>query len=261
MSRTEAPPTATDNPGQFTPGDQELELVEDEQDPYTHAVIKSFDLPAHPRCLELGAGNGSMARWMHSQLDGSVIAVDRDLTAAALTPDDSLTLIEADIGDIDFDPHSFDLIHARAILTHLPSRAQLLGRMVSWLAPGGYLLVTDPADFPVASSPHPVVRRMAEVLVAASESMGTDTAWARRYPAQLLEHGLSEVDAECRLRMMRGGNREALMLAGLYRQARPLLLAHGCTEHDVDQVLDLLADPRYVDLPPAVIRAWGRQPA
>lgn len=48
--------------------------------------------------------------------------------------------------DIVKDPlpaHSFDLIHARLVLAHLPARDQVLPRLVASLRPGGWLVVED----------------------------------------------------------------------------------------------------------------------
>ncbi|HZM84459.1 MAG TPA: class I SAM-dependent methyltransferase [Candidatus Limnocylindrales bacterium] len=38
---------------------------------------------------------------------------------------------------------AFDVIHARAVLTHLPERDEVLARLVAALRPGGWLLIED----------------------------------------------------------------------------------------------------------------------
>lgn len=50
----------------------------------------------------------------------------------------ALNIIVDDIGEA-----VFDLVHARAVLEHIPARQAALRRMVSALRPGGWLLVED----------------------------------------------------------------------------------------------------------------------
>lgn len=57
-----------------------------------------------------------------------------------------LCRVEVHGHDIVKDPlpaHSFDLIHARLVLAHLPARDQVLPRLVASLRPGGWLVVED----------------------------------------------------------------------------------------------------------------------
>jgi 2-polyprenyl-3-methyl-5-hydroxy-6-metoxy-1,4-benzoquinol methylase len=248
--------------GQMKNTERELGPVQDEQDPLTVDRLRTFGLGPGSRCLDLGAGQGSVARWLADLVGpGGVTAVDRNALPLRDLEAEGVTVVEADVAVWDAGDAGYDLVHARALLTHLPDREQVLSRMVSWLAPGGWLLVSDPADFPVASSPYPAMRRAATVLTDLAITMGTDPSWARRYPAQLAAAGLVDVDAECRLRMMRGGTREALMLHRLYDRARPAMLAAGMTEAELDEIQGLLLNEGYLDLPPAVVRAWGRRPS
>ena len=242
---------------------EEIGPVQDEQDPLTIERIRSFGLRPGNRCLDLGAGQGSVALAIAELVGASAVtAVDRRPGGALLELGTrGAHVMAADVTSWDPGSGRFDLVHARALLTHLPDRERMLTRMVSWLAPGGWLLVTDPADFPLASSPYPIMRRAGEVLSALAATMGTDPGWARRYPAQLEALGLAEVDADCRLRMMRGGTREALMLSRLYDRAREPMLRAGLSESELDSIQSLLHSPDYLDLPPAVIRAWGRRPS
>jgi len=248
--------------GQMTNTAEEIGPVQDEQDPLTIERIRGFGLPRGSRCLDLGAGQGSVAAALAGLVGPSgVTAVDRRPGGALLGLEaGGVTVVAADVSSWDPGAERFDLVHARALLTHLPDRDTMLARMVSWLSPGGWLLVTDPADFPLASSPYPIMRRSGEVLSALAARMGTDPGWARRYPAQLEALGLVEVDADCRLRMMRGGTREALMLSRLYDRAREPMLKAGLSESELAEIQSLLHSPAYLDLPPAVIRAWGRRP-
>ena len=248
--------------GQMTNTAEEIGPVQDEQDPLTIERIRGFGLRPGDRCLDLGAGQGSIALVL-AELVGAtaVTAIDRKPGGALLElGNQGATVLSVDVSKWDPGTELFQLIHARALLTHLADREQLLARMVSWLKPGGWLLITDPADFPLSSSPYPIMRRAGEVLSELATRMGTDPGWARRYPSQLEQLGLLEVDSDCRLRMMRGGTREALMLSRLYDRAREPMRLAGLTDSELDSIQSLLHSADYIDLPPAVIRAWGRRP-
>lgn len=55
-------------------------------------------------------------------------------------------MLRHDVRTDDFPEGSFDLVHVRAVLMHIPGRMATLRRMASWLAPGGWLVAQE-ADF------------------------------------------------------------------------------------------------------------------
>jgi 2-polyprenyl-3-methyl-5-hydroxy-6-metoxy-1,4-benzoquinol methylase len=241
-----------------------LDLVEQEQDPATTALLKRLGLAPDWDCLEVGAGAGSIAYWLADHCPGGrVVATDRTTRQLDSSAHPNLEIVQADITDVEFSPESFHLVHARAVLTHVPDRQLMIQRMIRWLRPNGWLVVTDPASFTVASSPYPLIRKAGAAATAVARRMiGTDPNWARTFPRPLIEAGLADVDAECRLRMMRGGTREAVMMDLMYEQFGKHMEATGLiTADELAEVRALLRDPNYVDLPPAVIRSWGRRPA
>lgn len=242
---------------------ERLDLVEEEQDPATTSLLIKLGLSSDWRCLEVGAGAGSIARWLAARCpDGRVVALDRKTAQLDSFACDNLEIVRADITDAGFADESFDLVHARAVLTHVSDRERTLRQMYAWLRPGGWIVVTDPASFPVDSSPYPLIRTAGRAAAAVvRERMGTDPDWARTFPRPLIDAGFTSVDAECRLRMMRGGTREAIMMDLMYEQLGPAMEATGMiTAQELEQVRALLRDRDYVDLPPAVIRSWGRRP-
>lgn len=243
--------------------DEHLSLIEEEQDPYTTARIQAFGIAPDWHCLEIGAGRGSMAYWLADRCPaGRVVATDLDVSLLSAAGRQNLSVVEHDIRRDDFPARSFHLIHARSVLTHVPDPESVCARMTSWLRPGGWLLVTDPASFPVDSSPHPLMRKAgAASKVVMRQIMGTDPDWARTFPAPLARAGLVEIDSECRLRMMQGGQREARMLEMMFGQlAEQLVATCLITGQELDALRRQLLDPRFMDFPPAVVRAWGRRP-
>ena len=119
-----------------------LELFAERLDPLTVRRIKAFDLTAGARCLEVGGGRGSMARWLCEYVGpaGRVTATDLDTGFLSELSLPNLDVLRHDVTSDEFPAGSFDLVHMRAVLMHIPDRMAVLRRMVSWLAPGGWLL-------------------------------------------------------------------------------------------------------------------------
>ena len=96
-------------------------------------------------CLEVGAGSGSIARFMSERVGptGRVVAIDinTDWIPASLAA--NVEVRRHDIGVDDLAKGAFDLVHERAVLTFVPEREAALTRMIAALKPGGCLLVEE----------------------------------------------------------------------------------------------------------------------
>ena len=113
-------------------------------DPSTFRHLNALGLGPGRRVWEVGAGGPSVPEWLADQVapDGEVLATDLDtgrLVQALDRP--TLRVLRHDVG-LDPPPEgSFDLVHARLVLVHVPQRDQALAAMVSVLRPGGWLVV------------------------------------------------------------------------------------------------------------------------
>src|SRR6516162_9001206 len=101
------------------------------------------------RCLEVGAGRGSMAVWLAEQVgeSGQVVATDIDLTYLSRLQIPNLEVHRHNILDDPLEalgPGSFDLVCSRLMLFWLPGRQETaIRRMVECLRPGGWLVDED----------------------------------------------------------------------------------------------------------------------
>ena len=125
-----------------------LRLFEERLDPLTIRRVERLGLAPGARCLEVGGGHGSIARWLchHVGPRGRVTATDLETGFLSERSLPNLEVLRHDVRTDEFPERAFDLVHARADIMHIGQRAATLRRMVSWLAPGGWLLVED-ADF------------------------------------------------------------------------------------------------------------------
>ncbi|MFG2007383.1 class I SAM-dependent methyltransferase [Spirillospora sp. NPDC048911] len=243
-----------------------LRLLEEHLDPVTLRVLdaRAADLPDSARCLELGAGAGSVTRWLAGRFPaGTVTAVDIDVRN--LDPDwaPNLEVREGDIRVLDFPEESFDLVHARALLMHLPEREDVVKRLASWLAPGGWLVLEDIAHFPKATSPHPAWRKAMTAVVDLLGSQGEDVGWVRRrQPAVMADAGLAELGLALEIFTVGDGSAAERFWRVFLDQLRPALVERDLiTAGELDAALALFDDPSFVDVAQALVSAWGRQPA
>ena len=134
--------------------DERLDLLEQIYDPVSRRR-RALVQPGW-RCLEVGAGRGSMAVWLAEQVGatGQVVATDVDTRYLSRLELANLEVVEHNILEDPLDvlgPGSFDLVCSRLMLFHLKGRQeQAIGQMAACLSPGGWLLDED-ADWGTAA--------------------------------------------------------------------------------------------------------------
>jgi SAM-dependent methyltransferase len=224
------------------------------------------------RCLEVGCGAGSVARWLAERVgaSGRVLATDLDLR---FVEDHGYGHLEIRHHDILTDPladGTFDLVHERALLVHLPERQRALKRMVAAVRPGGWVVAEDPdhagAMIPALSRyvDPPEHAELWERVFHAQDALftgvGADASFGPRLPRALAEAGLEQIGAELHTPLLHGGAETFLRLTIQQLQA-PLAGTGLVTDREIERFLDLLAQPSFGHLPFVMVTAWGRRPA
>ena len=79
-------------------------------------------------CWEVGAGGGSIARWLAERVapTGTVLATDLDLARLPTDTVSNLTFVRHDVVHDPIPTAEYDLVHARLVLVHLPEREEVL---------------------------------------------------------------------------------------------------------------------------------------
>lgn len=238
-------------------------------DGVTRRHVAALGLRPGWRCLEIGAGNGSVARWLAREVGpgGSVLATDID---TRWTDAGGLANLEVAIHDIAVGPlpdGAFNLIHARLVVHHLPARDAVVEKLVKALRPGGWLVSEDfdtilPHCLDPVNDDERAFVRVGRALAEALHRRGADTTWARTLPHRLRDAGLTEVGASGHLAIYHGGSPESvLMQANLDQVGAAIVDAGLITTGELAIAQRLLRDPAFISNYPLLITAWGRKPA
>ena len=171
------------------------------------------------RCLEIGGGRGSITRWMSEWVGptGQVTATDLQMGFLSEIDASNVEVLRHDVRTDTFPPGSFDLIHTRAVLMHISPSVDLLRRMVTWLVPGGWLVLEEPdfgmwigdADPVWATSPHTTQAAFPNLALSQGRSL----------LRQVHQLGLKDVGADAEIDIIQAGTD----LAEFYRLSQAAL--------------------------------------
>jgi SAM-dependent methyltransferase len=234
--------------GDGTGHGQLVEVLADMLDSFTVRRLAPY-VSRRSRCLEVGAGAGSIAVWL-AEHASEVTATDTDPRQVLAHP--HLRVIRHDITTDPLRPGGYDLIHTRLLLAHLPQRRELVGKLVDALAPGGVLVIEEfqPGwDWCVLDAPDMAEARRLfttyhRALTSVLAAAGNDTGWGRAVPRVMRQHRLlREVDVELWARSWYGGQPGCRLPYLAAAQLRPKLIDAGMTTADIDAFRDLLLEP------------------
>lgn len=240
-----------------------LHCTEQAYDAHTERCLEATGLGPGWRCLEVGAGAGSIARFLAERAGpaGSVLATDIDPRHLRAIEGPGLRVLGHDVTRDELPEGDFDLAHARLVLGHWPPpvRAAALARLAGALRPGGRLLVEDFDQISSHAEGGPYLAVLSAVR-AALERAGADTLYGRKQRAELRAAGLADVRSEGHVIFFRGGSPFATLFALAFEQLRPRLLEHGLAERDLDGAIGQLSDPSFEAMGPVLVSTWGRRP-
>lgn len=224
-------------------------------------------------CLEVGAGAGTIARWLAAAVGptGRVVATDIDTRFLDELGGPPLEVVRHDVTSDPIEEHAFDLVHARALVEHVPDRASVIARLVRALRPGGVLVLED-AVFGGAATPAwekvtspstaaGLLSRLMNAMAGGLRATGADPEFGLELPAALRAAGLLYVTAELTHPLVHGGTPQAALYELSVRQVSQRLVSAGLlTPQEVEEILAFLADPGAVWLSIGMVSASGRAP-
>jgi trans-aconitate methyltransferase len=239
-----------------------LALFQQRLDPLTIRRIERLGIARDANCLEIGGGRGSITAWLAERVgpQGNVTATDLQTDFLNAIDAPNVVVLSHDIRSDEFPEESFDLVHTRAVLMHIPDDVEILRKMVSWLRPGGWLLLEEPdfgmwlADADPVWATHP-------------------EAWHRTFPAGSLSRGRSllrqihqldlvEVGADAEADIIESGSDLAefysLSMAAI---GPPAVEAGALTTAEAAALVERPNAPDFLACGFVHIGVWGRRPA
>ena len=237
---------------------------------FDHVTISHLEplVTGGGRCLELGAGSGSIARWMADAVGpgGRVLATDLDVRWLESGDGGPIEVRRHDLVSEPIPEGPWDLIHERLVLVHLPTRLEILDRLTAALAPGGWLVLEgfDTAEVRTTDRRAPQHALVARIAVAFNDllrSRGAATGFAADARRQLADRGLIDLSSSGYVAFDAGGVGFARVLAANTRQVQAALIDSGVPSGDLERYLTLLDDPTSVFGSPVLISTCGRRPA
>lgn len=257
-----------------SPEDVEWErvgLIEEMCDGITTRHLGALGIESGWRCVDVGAGRGSVARWLAERVgpSGQVVAADlnpRLLRRAHFPP--NVEVREHNIVTQDLEAARYDLVHCRALLMNLPQPELALEHMAAAVRPGGWLCIEegDFSSFGAADAEYPggaAFNRTSHACFDALHTAGSlDTTFGRRTLALIEGLGFASTGAVGGVILGKGGDHP---VGRFYNQTfqtpgfEALVDRGVVTREAFDHMCALLEDSAFGLVGPIVFSAWGRR--
>lgn len=240
---------------------ERLRTLERAFDPFSQDLFEQLELAGELEILDLGAGAGSFAAWLSQRYPkATVIATDIDTRFLVDIP--GIKVMTHNAVTDDFPAESFDVVHIRALLCHLVEREDILTRAVTWVRPGGWLVIEDISLQPSLRTANPVFKKVAQAGIdLLKQTIGSDMLWADSLPGRLRDRKLSSVTHRTFEGRIGDNSPADTFWAATTAQAGRALLKLGLlTQSDLDAMARLRADPKFTDAALTFICASGQVP-
>jgi SAM-dependent methyltransferase len=244
-----------------------LGLLESASDPATMRRLDELGVVAGWRALEVGAGRGSITRWLAERVapEGSVVAADIDPRFLTDVPE-NVQVRALDIRDEEVETGHYDLVHCRALLMHLPDPTSALARLAAALRPGG-LLLAEEGDYGMYHyGGHPDAQALTEGAHRALDAMTAagvlNARFGRALPAMLSACGLELQGSEVETGVSQPGEPHYEFTRATVLESLPALLAAGIMDDaNIERLEAYFGQPGTIITGPSLVAAWGQRHA
>jgi 2-polyprenyl-3-methyl-5-hydroxy-6-metoxy-1,4-benzoquinol methylase len=185
-----------------------LRLMSDLLDPSSRFHLLRTGVTTGWRCLEIGAGNGSLSQWLAERVGprGHVTATDIRTDLMEGIAAGNLEVRKFDVVYDEPPGAPYDLVAIRALLHHLPERRAVVTRMAHWLKPGGWLFIQEPDFYPTWTVEPASQKQFWEKFIQWAARHQIDYYVGRRVPAWLQADGLLDINSEGHAILYNGGS-------------------------------------------------------
>lgn len=245
-----------------------LSLVERLFDPATQQFLSRTGVGPGWRCCEIGAGGGSITRWLAGVVgeSGKVVAVDLDTRFLSEIAEPNVEVVEGDFLTHEHLSGPFDLVFTRFVLVHVSQLAQAVRRMASLAKPSAWVLAFEldagtmaaaDRDYPGASAFDAVVAKLERYNL---DHGIIDTRAGRHLAKHFEDAGLEDVAVSAWTNLCRGASPEAELWRRTFEVSGPKAVSAGAiSQAEQDLRLAALEDPAFRFLEPLWFQISGRK--
>jgi len=218
------------------------------------------------RCLEVGGGGGSVARWLSERVGcgGHVVVTDIDPRLLAHLRQSNVEIRVHDIAHDPLEQEAFDVAHVRLVLAHVPERDAAFARIVQAVKPGGWIIAEE---FEIGTlRPDPSAYRGEQPIFAYAllheviAERGVDLRFGRRLPGLMRGAGLLQCGAEGSAFIHHRGSPGLAMLRANLEHLRSAILGTGrMSRAEFDADLERLEAEDILVPSPILWTVWGRR--
>ena len=246
---------------------ERLRMIEQVFDPASRRRLLTTCLQTGGRCLEVGPGAGSVMTWMSEVIGptGQIVAVDLDPKFLSEAERPNVTVVRADIRTAQLPQQSFDVVHARYVLIHLPDYEVALTKMFDSLKPGGWLVLEEP-DFSASRGitgdelELASLRKINQAIERMYATLKMDYALGLKLPALMQRRGLQHLTVENDASLGAGGSGIATVMKMSAEQLREKYPATGVVgQSDFERYCRFADDPDSWAIYDATIAVSGRK--
>ncbi len=245
---------------------ERLEALAVVSDPITIGHLLSLGVSAGWCCAEVGAGSGSIARWLAERVGDTGRVVTTDIDTRFLDGLDQSSIVEVRRHDIVAEPLEagrYDLIHTRYLLMHLPERARAIEYLVEALRPGGWLLVED-GDFCTYQLSYPpavALEATGTAIVHLLERAGADPRYGLKVFPALAHAGPINLGIEASQGGLPCGSDKISVFTLLLAHLQNALVASNlATAEEVEAAIKILQTPSPTAVYGSIlVSAWGQR--
>lgn len=215
--------------------------------------------------LEVGAGTGSVAEWLAQRVGptGRVTAIDLEISRLEWLQAPNVERVAMDLRTEEPEADTYDLVHARMVVQHLPDRKAAIEKLVRALKPGGLLFLEDTDSMTIfrSATSEDFLKDVAEAGYGLMRRSGHEPRGGHFDLEAALELELDEVSAEGRAVLVRGGSRQAQHYVLWLESLRSRITAEGeLDDARLDEAVAEMSSPKNRWLTQVMISTFGRRP-
>jgi SAM-dependent methyltransferase len=242
---------------------ERLRLMSNLLDPSSRVHLQRIGVGTGWRCLEIGAGNGSLSQWLAQCVGptGHVVASDIRTDLMAGLAGGNLQVRKLDVVRDEAPDPPYDLIAIRALLHHLPERRAVVSKVATWLRPGGHLFIQEPDFYPTWTVEPSTQKALWEKFIQWAASHQIDFYVGRKIPAWLQADGLRDINSEGHAILYNGGSAFARWWDyGIREVTEKLQDEGGVSPAAIREFFELYRDPTYWTTTIAFTATTARRP-